>query len=57
MPNKFFETANILKDLEKKIDSGIKIRKVESKLAFVVELGTLNLFQLTKNESHSFTEY
>lgn len=44
MPNKYFETTNILKDLDKKIDSGIKIRKVDSKLALVVELGTINLF-------------
>ncbi|CAD8099137.1 unnamed protein product [Paramecium sonneborni] len=54
---KYEDTLKQLHDLDNKFRSGIKIKNIDNRQCLLVELGTLNLFQLAQNELHVFSEY
>ncbi|CAD8084514.1 unnamed protein product [Paramecium primaurelia] len=50
------EIVKIHNELDSKFRSSIKIKNIDNKHCLLVELGTINLYQLVQNELHTFSE-
>ncbi|CAK74411.1 unnamed protein product (macronuclear) [Paramecium tetraurelia] len=54
---KYNEVIKIHNELDSKFRTGLKIKNIDNKRCLIVELGTINLYQLAQNELVAFSEY
>ncbi|CAD8165843.1 unnamed protein product [Paramecium octaurelia] len=54
---KYNEVIKMHNELDSKFRTGLKIKNIDNKRCLIVELGTINFYQLAQNELVAFSEY